>query len=236
MDTFAVGEHEVREAYTFSEKTIERYSELGIAERPRPILDQNHETVFPGLGAGQYYDGRMPPALKQLTLDEVSSALSLSCNWLGYISAQYAMVAAARSEAKKRKEAIWSIVRNNYRKIGKKHGVNFTDQKLSDFARGDSRYISADAEYEELNAIYNTLDALVEVTKKELDTISREVTIRQAKVEAEARGRGARRRGEISTARGRLPDEEESRSGPSQNRVPNRIRGKGRIKAPTGAR
>lgn len=234
LDTFAVGEAEAREAYTFADDTVAQYEEMGVAARPRPFVDENHTAIFPGLEAGSYYDGRMPPALKQLTLDEVSSALCLSCNWLGYISAQYALVAASRSEAKKRKEAIWSIVRNNYRKIGKRHGVNFTDQKLSDFARGDSRFVSADAEYEKLNAMYATLEALVDVTKKEMETISREVTIRQAKVESEARGRGISRRF-VDPSRAGLP-ERGVVNGPLQNKVPSKIQNKPRLRPRQGAK
>jgi hypothetical protein len=225
-DTFAIGEHEAREVYTFAEDTIAEYEALGITGRPRPILEEVHLGMFPDCEEGQYYDGRMPTVLKQLTLDEVSAMLSLSCNWHGYISGQHAIYFAQRAEAKKKKDSLWSIVRNNYRKMGRRHGVKYTDQKLSDFARQDKRFVVADAVYERLNVVYNTLSDLVDVTKKELDTISREVTIRQAKAEAEARGRGINNR----VGNAGISAERRRSVGKTQDRSPAKVKGRLKVR------
>lgn len=233
----SVVEAQARASYTFADEVIAQYEELGVTGRPRPILDEAHERIFPGLQAGEYYDGRMPPSLKVLSLEDVSAAMSLSCNWLGYLYGQYAGVMVARKEAMKRKEAIWSIVRNSYRKIGKYHGASLTDQKLSDFARGDRRFIEADAEYEKLNAVYNTLEAIIDVTKKELETISREVTIRQTILESETRGRGMHNRmSGPNPATVAFPKDERRKVGgsASKGKTPNRIGA--RVRNQNGAR
>ena len=173
-----------------------------------------------------------------LTLDELSATYSLSSNWYGYLSAQFAMVSARRVQAKKKKEVLWSIIRNNYRKIGREHDVKYTDQKLSDFARQDKRFVAVDAEYEKWNCLYNSMYSLLEATKKEVETLSREVTIRQVKVESEARGRGMAGRS-TSTDRRRSVD------GPIANRTPAKVlsrkntptkRNKRAIRSPRGTK
>lgn len=236
LDTFAAGEHTARKAYTFSQEAIDSYEEIGVSSRHRPKVDSIHSAVFPGLEAGQYYDGRMPPNLKHLSLDELSAILSLSCNWHGYISSQFALVSARRMEALARKESIWSIIRNYYRKVGLKWGTKFSDQKLSDFARQDTRFIDANADYVRLNAIYGTLDALVEVTGKEMETISRTVTIRQTKAESEARGRGIRRRAHGNPNTAMVPPEKRRIvSGKTKDRTPKKIKRLGKFRPLKGA-
>ena len=231
LDTFAAGEQDALEAYSFAEETIEEYEQLGIATRHRPMVEDVH--AYPGLNAGSYYDGRMPSTLKQLTLDELSATLSMACNWHGYIAAQYANVMVMRSEAKARKESIWSIVRNNYRKLGLRWKTKFSDQKLSDFARQDTRFIAANAEYEKLNAMYQTLGALAEVTEREMAAVSREVTIRQAKIEAEARARGIRNRSGLNPATVALPAERRRRvDANARDKTPAKVKRKHPAKKP----
>ena len=104
--------------------------------------------------------------------------------------------------------------------------MKYTDQKLSDFARQDKRFVEADAEYERLNVIYNTLESLVEVTKKEMDAISREVTIRQAKAEAEARGRGIANR----VGNAGIPAERRRSVGKTADRTPAKAKGRVRVR------
>jgi hypothetical protein len=209
LDTFAIGEKEVKERYTFADDTIKEYERIGIIAIPRPKMVQAHETIFPDLKTGSYYDGRMPLTMKQLTLDEVSMLLSLTNNWYGYLAGQYAIVAAQRSEAKRKRDAVWSIVRNAYRKIFKHWGQSVSDQKCSDFARQDSRFVEVEDAYERLNVLYEALYTLTEHTKKELDVVSREVTIRQTKMESEARYRGISHR--VDTQRAKIPIEERRR-------------------------
>lgn len=199
-DTFSISTRDVEEQYAFSDEIIEEYEKIGLIGRKRPVLQDIHTRILGG-SVGDYYDGSTPTVVRQLSLDEVSALHSLLTNWYGYLGAQFAVYSARRNEARKKKEVSWSIIRNNYRKIGREYGVSYTDQKLSDFARQDSRFLPLDAEYEKLNAIYNTLGALLEVTKKEVESISREVTIRQVKAESEARGRGMANRVAPSTVR-----------------------------------
>lgn len=239
LDTFAISEAEVKERYTYADETIEEYERIGVASIPKPKLQREHETIFKDLKSGQYYDGRMPLTLKQLSLDEVSMLLSLTSNWYGYLSAQYAINAAKRSEAKRKRDAVWSIVRNYYRKLFRKWGQSVSDQKCSDFARQDARFVEVEDTYERLNVLHDALFALVEHTKKELDVVSREITIRQTKIESEARQRGIRNRlADVSPEHAGTSFEERRRvRGPTQsNQTPRKLEAKfkGNIRPPKG--
>jgi hypothetical protein len=187
----ALTEEEGKAKYTYSDKVIKRIQSIGLHGRPKPRFEDIHTTIYDGVKAGQYFDGRLPVLLKKLSMEQLSALYALFGNWYGYLSSQYTLVAAERSEALRQKEMMWSMVRMNYHKqIRRLNLKSFTDQKLSDMARFDRRFVDVSARYEELDTIYKTLQAVLEVAQNDMKVVSREVTIREVLTEADARGRG----------------------------------------------
>jgi hypothetical protein len=165
--------------YNYAAKVKERLVNIGLCYDERPQLSEEHRNVFPGLEPGQYFDGRLPTVIRNLSLEQLSALYSLFSNWFSYIHFQLKMIAAERSEAKKHKEFMWSHVRKRYKKIDPDTGKMVSDQATSDRARIDYRFIQVDAKYEELNAVYSGLLVLCEVAEQNMQVISREVTIHQ---------------------------------------------------------
>jgi hypothetical protein len=166
----------------------------GYADRPR--LSDEHSGIFPDLGAGDYFNGRLPVVVRQLSLDQISALYSLYTAWFAYITFQTNMIAAERSEALTQKEFIWSHTRKQYKyytdyddKVKKR-----TDQQMSDEARCDYRFVKANSRYTELNTLYKSLMDTLEIVKKDMEMVSREVTIVQVKLEAEAQAAGIKGR------------------------------------------
>jgi hypothetical protein len=75
-------------------------------------------------------------------------------------------------------------------KAAKRLKVNLTDQRLSDLARYDERFVSVNRDYLELNCLYDCIESLRKIAEKDMEVISREITVRDVQINAEARGRG----------------------------------------------
>jgi len=179
--------------YTFSDRVKTRLQEIGVGDQSeRPRLAEDHKGIFPGLEPGDYFNGRLPVVIRRLSLDQLSALYSLFSRWYGYLVFQTNLIAAERSEASKQKEFLWSHIRKQYRIAA--DGKKNSDQIMSDLARGDYRFVRANAQYEELNVLYNCMQATLEVTEQDMKVISREVTIVQAKQEHEFTGGGFRGR------------------------------------------
>jgi hypothetical protein len=200
-DNFQASEAAGKAAYTYADRVIARWKQVGFASRPRPKLTEDHEGIFSTLKSGQYFDGRLPTVIKKLSLDQISALYSLFSNWFAYVQQQTEIVGAQRSEAKRQERLMWSMIREKHKQLGRNTGTKISEQRASDSTRIDIRYIEADAKYEELNVTYSFMQAMVEVAKQDLSTISREITIRQAELESGARGRGFGNR----TADGSVP-------------------------------
>lgn len=180
--------------YTFSDRVKTRLQEIGVGDQSeRPRLADDHKGVFHGLKPGDYFNGRLPVVIRRLSLDQLSALYSLFSRWYGYLVFQTNLIAAERSEASKQKEFLWSHIRKQYRYKDDGKTKN-SDQLMSDLARGDFRFVKANAQYEELNVLYNCMQATLEVTEQDMKVISREVTIIQAKQEHDFTGGGFRGR------------------------------------------
>jgi len=178
-DAFLTDENEGISAYTFADRVTARIQKLGVGNYERPRLEEDHEGVILHLKRGDYFDGRLPIIIRKLTLDQLSALYSLYSNWFGYITTQFMMIAAERSEATCQKEFLINHLKNHYRTpyAGKK----LPETAVTDAAKTDKRYVLANARYEELTAIYNMLEAMKEVANQDMKVISREVTIQQEK-------------------------------------------------------
>ena len=186
---FETTEKRAMEAYTYADDTLTDLEARGLTGRPRPKMGEAHQAVFPKT-VGRYYEGHLPPVLKTLSMAELSTLLTLTCNWYGYVSAQHTMIMVQRSEKKRRQELMKAMLRRKHHAAAKAVGINLSDQKLRDTTAVDSRFVQVDAEYEAANVEFSAIDALLEVAKNDMKVVSREVTIREAQIEAEARGRG----------------------------------------------
>ena len=189
-DTFAVSLEDGEALYTYAAHILEILNEKGFGVWDRPILEDDHAGIFPGLGPGDLFDGRMPTVLKRLSLDQLSSLFTLFCNWHAYVISVLTGVSVEYSEAVTQKELIWSMVRVRHKRHGKRKGVTISDQLCSDLAREDRRFIEANSKYLQVDALKKSIEALSKVVEANMKVISREVTVRGVQTDAEARSRG----------------------------------------------
>jgi hypothetical protein len=189
IQDFNCSEKEGMEAYTFSARVKDRLEGLGVARYQRPLITNEHLNIIPGLTPGDAFDGRLPTVVRKLTLDQLSALYTLYTNWFGYLQYQTNLIAAERSEAKRKKEFLWSHIRKKYKN---KDGKKLSDQASSDEARSDFRFVRADAMYEELNVLHACMNAMCEVAAADMKMLSREVTIHQIQAENSARNLGVR--------------------------------------------
>lgn len=185
---FEITEKKGIEAYTYADEILERLESQGLTGRPRPQMGEAHQSIFPKT-IGRYYEGHLPPVLKSLTMTELGTLLTLTCNWYGYVSAHHNRIMVVRSEKKRRQELMKAMLRRKHHAAAKVEGINLSDQKLRDTTTLDYRFVQVDAEYEAINVEFAVVEALLEVAKNDMKVVSREVTIREAQIDAEARGR-----------------------------------------------
>jgi hypothetical protein len=187
---FESNEEEAREKYTFAENVVSRLGAIGVGNMERPVLEDAHDGIFTGLKKGQYFDGRLPTVIRKLSLDQLSALLSLFTNWYDYVLQQAMLVEAELSEAKRKKEFMWAMIRTKIKDQARAASKSISDARISDLARLDSRFVEVDAHFIELDVLHNCMQAMLRAAGHNLKTVSREITVRQVKVEAEARGRG----------------------------------------------
>jgi len=189
IQEFDCSEEEGMKTYSFSDRVKERLEGLGVARYQRPLISNEHLNIIPGLRPGEAFDGRLPTVVRKLTLDQLSALYTLYTNWFGYLQYQTNLIAAERSEAKRKKEFLWSHIRKKYKT---KNGKKLSDQACSDEARSDFRFVRVDAAYEELNVLWNCMNAMCEVASADMKMLSREVTIHQIQAENAAKNLGGR--------------------------------------------
>lgn len=180
------------EAYTFAEEVIKNMEDIGVGRNERPRIKEDHESILPGLNAGDYFDGRLPTVIRKLSLDQLSALYSLFSNWYGYLMFQSRKVATEMVEAKTQKELMYAMVRQQKRIDTE--GNKRDPSSMTNATNSDSRYVEANAKYQALDSLYEGLDAMVKIASQDMKVISREVTIHQAKMEHDGiRGRITKR-------------------------------------------
>jgi hypothetical protein len=185
LDNFAADEESGREAYSFAGRVVERWQKSGFIRRPRPRLQEEHEGLFEDLSAGDQFDGRLPTVVKKLGYDHLSALYFLIANWHAYVVQEAAKSGVEKTEARQQERLLWAMVREHH-----KHTEKMNDQKASDRTRMDMRYIVANAHYEELKVTWELMKAMQEIAKRDLEAISREITMRGQEAEAHSVGRG----------------------------------------------
>lgn len=208
IQDFDCSEAEGLEAYSFAGRAQKRLEDLGVARGQRPVVTKDHLNVVPGLNPGDAFDGRLPTVVRKLTLDQLSALYTLYTSWFGYLQYQTNLIAIERSEAKRKKEFLWSHIRKQYKTVDPDTGKPRSDQACSDKARSDFRFVKVDAEYEELNVLYNCMVAMGEVASCDMKMLSREVTIHGIQVEKDSIGKSMGHRTMASWAGRSNPDEQ----------------------------
>jgi hypothetical protein len=220
IQDFDCSEAEGLEAYTFAHKVKAKLKALGVSRCKRPVITKDHLNVIPGLNPGDAFDGRLPTVVRKLTLDQLSALYTLYTSWFGYLQYQTNLIAAERSEAKRKKEFLWSHIRKQYKTVDPDTGKPLSDQACSDRARSDFRFIKVDAEYEELNVLYNCMSAMCDVADADMKMLSREVTIHGIQTEKDSIGRNLGNRS--MTWPGRSGESVRQQGAPLAGRTPNR--------------
>jgi len=189
-----VDENDALNAYTYADDVKAVIESYGLSRRERPRVTGFQEGLT-DLKAGQYFDGRLPPVLIRLSLDQLSALYSLFTAWYGYVMATLHSVMIERSEAKRQREFLLSMIRQQHKLDHERldaagNAKKRPTQEMSDMAKLDARFVNADAKYEQLNMLYQYLEAMAQVTEQDMRMISREITIQQIKIEAEFKRRG----------------------------------------------
>ena len=179
---YRMSESEANEAYSYTERVEERLTNMGITPRPRPKIEPGHGNIFPSMKKGEYFDGRMPTSLKDLDLDDLSTLFTLFSNWYAYVRYQTSLCAVRKSEALRKKKFMEAFCRNFY--------SGESTQVMRDKAKEDSRFVTADAFAEEIAALHEVLDAQRSITARDIEIISRQITIRQLQLESNLKHRG----------------------------------------------
>jgi ribosomal protein L30/L7E len=210
-ETFGLDEPDIRESYAYSSKVKAQLDALGLRSTYKPVITKDLAKIIGTLKEGEYFDGRMPVSLRRLNIDDLSDLHVLMTSWNHYLIAIFNDVRVDRSEASQIKEAVFSQVRMQHSKDYKRNvGRPLTDQKLSDLARYDRRFVKDNATYQELNVLSDCLDRLIKSAEANIMTVSREVARREILMKSDHRGNNvdSAAYGNNRFARGRVPDNE----------------------------
>lgn len=190
----AIDEGAALELYSFHDRVKSRIEDMGVCSYDRPALTEEHESIYPGRHAGQYFNGTLPVVIRKLSLDQLSALHSLFSNYYGYLTTHALLVASERSEALRKREYMLHHLKNFYRRPNL-DGKKPPESSITDLAKDDHRYVSLDAAYQEVNAYYDILEAMRSVAYKDMQVISREVTIHYEKFRQDLLGHNFRNRG-----------------------------------------
>lgn len=178
-----VGEVEAMQHYSYAPRIDEILNGYGIEAPPRPMLSDEHQQWIPGLVSGQYFNGRLPTIIRKMTLDQLSVLHSLFSNYFAYLAFVTSKAAAERSEALRKKEFLWSYIRDAVKRTpDSETGKRPTEQSAGDATRHDIRFVSASADYDVKNCVYDTLTGMLKIAEQDMKVISREITIQQMKL------------------------------------------------------
>jgi len=170
--------------YEFSERVLEEITKMGIREPPRPVYNKDHLKIYSNVSEGAYFDGRMPMTVRKLTLDQLSDIYGLFRAWFDYLLYKFSMWKTKYSEA----SAKATLKEAQLRKEAEEKGMKAQDQRT--YATVDGEFVQLDTDREISKAVFDYVEAQVKITSKNLSLLSREITIREMKFEAESKFRG----------------------------------------------
>lgn len=192
----SIDEGEALELYSFHSRVKKRFEAMGAGHYERPVLEEEHVPIYPDKEAGQYFNGTLPTVIRKLSLDQLSALHSLFSNYYGYLTTHAMLVSSERSEALRKREYMLHHLKNFYRRPSE--GKKPPETSIADLAKDDHRYVTLDAAYQEVNAYYDILEAMRSAAYKDMQVVSREVTINYEKFRQELLAKNFGNRGRDS--------------------------------------
>jgi len=176
-----------RKIYDIADEALTAAAAIGVVVPDRPVYDEEHEELFQGVQAGMYFDGRVPTVVRRLTLDQLSNLYALLLAWYSYLAAQLGEWRIRKSQTK----AIANNTEAYLRELYKGRGAS--DQGARDQAKHDHRFVEDLAAHERADAVFSLVEMASKTASKNLELVSREITVRGLQIEAN-KSRGFNRR------------------------------------------
>lgn len=183
---------DARELYQFADPALAILEEIGIPMPQRPKLIETYQSMYPDIEVGVDFDGRMPPGVRALTLNQISALYSLFMNWYSYVASKEKEWKAKKAEAKKIREHMQAASRRLH--AFDEYGEKRSDQVARDMAKVDYDFMESEANLELVSAVHELIEAQLSVASKNLSMISREITVRGLEIESQSRHRGVNKR------------------------------------------
>lgn len=136
---------------------------------------------------------QMPEDLSELSPQELGDMLATFSRWFEYATSQYKLARGRRNGCEKKRGYAWSHIRQ------KKSG---TVSDKDDLTRVDIRYMNVDADFEFSDAKLGLLEGIVRGLERDIDTISRAITVMDQRLGVEGRGAAASKRRRYDGSRG----------------------------------
>lgn len=134
----------------------------------------------------------LPPRLSDCAWHELQDLLGQFTAWYGYASEMLSKMIGQRNAVEEQLKYAWSRIRKT------KSG---TVSDKDDATRTDRRYIRVQAAYRKCDSVVRILDSIVDGLKREIDTISRNATMKDSIQGAQGLGSRVERRMRADTAR-----------------------------------
>ena len=141
----------------------------GLPLPERPVDSKGHASNLP----------QLPENLDSVGFAEIQKLMGIFTQWYEYAVTQLKVTSGRRSIAEKKRNFSWSKIRRS------KEG---TVADKDDAVRTDIRYIEEDADYEYYSHHYNILQGIVDGLKRDIETISRIVSVMESRTNVEGRG------------------------------------------------
>jgi hypothetical protein len=128
----------------------------------------------------------LPVDLTQFSSKELGALLSEFSAWYSYAAGQLKLARGQRNVSEKRRSYGWSRIRKT------KQG---TVSDKDDDTRTDSRFIQVDTEFEYSDAKLELLKGITDGLLRDIETISRAITVMEQRINVDGAVAGAARRG-----------------------------------------
>lgn len=157
----------------------------------------------------------LPVDLTQFSARELGALLSEFSAWYGYAAGQLKLARGQRNVTEKKRSYGWSRIRKT------KQG---TVSDKDDDTRTDSRFIQVDSEFEYSDAKLELLKGITDGLLRDIETISRAITVMEQRINVDGAVAGAARRGRgdmsnrFRRRREQVYEEEEPEEPPKQSR------------------
>lgn len=168
--TFEVSAEEGSASYDeASGRALARIEELGISVIPeqRPVNNR-----------GEFFDGRLPSNLSEMSLDTLGDLLGLMTEYTDYLEMLLAVAKSEMDSTKEQLDLVRALLRKN------KKG---TDKSKADDVIIDDRYVEANAKYMEAKTYHDILETNKNVASRRARMLSRMIEVKRIKAQTSGR-------------------------------------------------